>query len=57
MFGLQGLLDAHINMIPKADGDSTPLGHRPLSVLPVVYRFVGLSSAWTSSGMGGGVVA
>ena len=24
--------------IPKADGDSTPLGQRPLSVLPVVYR-------------------
>ena len=25
-------------MIPKADGDSTPLGQRPLSVLRVVYR-------------------
>ena len=25
-------------MIPKADGDSTPLGQRPLSVLPVVHR-------------------
>ena len=25
-------------MIAKADGDSTPLGQRPLSVLPVVYR-------------------
>ena len=25
-------------MIPKADGDSTPLGQRPLGVLPVVYR-------------------
>ena len=35
---LQGLLDAHIAMIPKADGDSTPQGQRPLSVLPVVYR-------------------
>ena len=33
-----GLLDAYIAMIPKADGDSTPLGQRPLSVLPVVYR-------------------
>ena len=31
----QGLLDAYIAMIPKADGDSTPLGQRPL---PVVYR-------------------
>ena len=34
----QGLLDAYIAMIPKADGDSSPLGQRPLSVLPVVYR-------------------
>ena len=34
----QGLLDACIAMIPEADGDSTPLGQRPLSVLPVVYR-------------------
>ena len=34
----QGLRDAYIAMIPKADGDSTPLGQRPLSVLPVVYR-------------------
>ena len=34
----QGLLDAYIAMIPKADGVSTPLGQLPLSVLPVVYR-------------------
>ena len=34
----QGLLDACVAMIPKADGDSTRLGQRPLSVLPVVYR-------------------
>ena len=34
----QGLLNAHIAMIPKADGDSARLGQRPLSVLPVVYR-------------------
>ena len=34
----QGLLDAFFAMIPKADGDSTPLGQRLLSVLPVVYR-------------------
>ena len=33
-----GSLDAYIAMIPKADGDSAPLGQRPLSVLPVVYR-------------------
>ena len=34
----QGLLDAYIAMIPKADGDSLPLGQRTLSVLLVVYR-------------------
>ena len=34
----QGLLDAHIAMIPKDDGDAVPLGQRPLCVLPVVYR-------------------
>ena len=34
----QGFLDAYIAMIPKADGDSTLLGQRPLSVLPVVCR-------------------
>ena len=34
----QGLLDAYIATIPKADGDCPPLGQRPLSVLPVVYR-------------------
>ena len=34
----QGLLDAYIAMIPKADGDSTPVMQRPLSVLPVVER-------------------
>ena len=33
-----GLLDGYIAMIPKSDGDSTPLGQRPLCVLPVVYR-------------------
>ena len=36
----QGLLDAYVAMIPKADGDSTPLVQRPLSVLPVVYRLL-----------------
>ena len=33
-----GLLDAYVTMIPKSDGDATPLGQRPLCVLPVVYR-------------------
>ena len=34
----QGLLDAFFAMFPKAEGDSTPLGQRPLCVLPVVCR-------------------
>ena len=42
----QGLLDAFIAMIPKADGNSTPSGQRPLSLLPVVYRL------WTSLRLG-----
>ena len=33
-----GLLDADIAMIPQTDGDATPLGQRPLSVLPIAYR-------------------
>ena len=46
-FGIwpDGLLDACIAMIPKADGDATPLGQRPLCVLPVVYR------VWASARM------
>ena len=40
-----GLLDVYIAMIPKTDGDATPLGQRPLSVLPVVYRI------WASARM------
>ena len=34
-----GLLDAYIAMIPKTDGDATPLGQRPLSVsgLSIVF--------------------
>ena len=42
----EGLLDAYIAMIPKTDGDATPLGQRPLGVLPVVYRI------WASARMG-----
>ena len=41
-----GLLDAYIAMIPKTDGDATPLGQRPLGVLPVIYR------VWASARMG-----
>ena len=40
-----GLLDAYITMIPKSDGDATPLGQRPLPVLPVVCR------VWASTRM------
>ena len=42
----EGLLDAFIVMIPKTDGDATPSGQRPLSVLPIAYRI------WTSVRMG-----
>ena len=41
-----GLLDAYIAMFPKTDGDATPLGQGPLSVLPIVYRI------WASARMG-----
>ena len=41
-----GLLDAYITMIPKSDGDATPLGKRPLTVLPVENRI------WASTRMG-----
>ena len=40
-----GLLDAYIAMIPITDGDFTPLGQRPLGVLPIVYR------VWASARM------
>ena len=33
----RGLLDAHIAMIPKADGDSTPVSQQPLN-FPIIYR-------------------
>ena len=45
-FWPDGLLDAYIAMIPQTDGDATPLGQRPLSVLPIVYRI------WASARMG-----
>ena len=41
-----GLLDAYIAMIPKTDGDATPLGQRPLCVFPNVYRI------WASARVG-----
>ena len=33
----QGMLDAYVAMIPKVDGDATPLGQMHLCVLAVVY--------------------
>ena len=42
---LEGLLDAFFALIPKTDGDATPLGQRPLSVLPIAYRI------WASARM------
>ena len=58
---LDGLLDAYIAMIPKTDGDATPLGRRPLSVLPIVYRVsafarMGQIEDWFRSWVGGGLV-
>ena len=44
----QGLLDAYIAMIPKADGDSAPLDQRP----PGCVQAVGFPSAWTFAGVG-----
>ena len=41
----EGLLDAYIAMIPETGGNAIPLGQRPPSVLPVVYRI------WASARM------
>ena len=38
VLGLRVFLDAFLALIPKVDGDSTPVGQGPLGVLPVVYR-------------------
>ena len=48
IFGVwpDGLLDAYIAMIPQIDGDAAPIGQRPLSVLPVIYR------VWASARLG-----
>ena len=39
-------MDAYTALIPKVRADSTPLGQRPLSVLPIVYR------VWASAAYG-----
>ena len=48
----QGLLDAYIAMIPKADGDSTPLGSTAPQCAPCCVQAVGFPSAWTFAGVG-----
>ena len=48
----RGLLDAYIAMIPKADGDSTPLGSTAPQCTPCCVQAVGFPSAWTSAGVG-----
>ena len=50
----EGLVDAYIAMIPKTDGDATPLGQRPLSVLSVVYR-IWARQEWCSLKSGSGL--
>ena len=47
----QGLLDAYIAMIPKAEGDSTPLGQRPLVRFTGSLSSLGLCSSCPSSKM------
>ena len=47
----QGLLDAYIAMIPKGDGDSTPLVNAP-QCAPSCVQAVGFPSAWTFAGVG-----
>ena len=47
-----GLLDAYIAMISKSDGDATPLGQRPLSVLPVFGHLLVRFSSRVGSSLG-----
>ena len=47
----QGLLDAYIAMIPKAEGDSTSLGQRSLMCLTSRISAVGLCSSCPYSGL------
>ena len=52
-----GLLDAYMAMISKADGDAAPFGQRPLSAFPVVYRIWASASilhSWKFFGLGHG---
>ena len=45
------MLDAHIVLILKSDGDATPLGQWPLSVLPDRVSYLGLCSYGAASGV------
>ena len=47
----QGLLDAYIAMIPKAEGDSTPIGRRPFMCSTGSLSSLGLCSSGPSSKM------
>ena len=48
----QEMLDAYVAMIPKADGNSAPLGQRPLSVCSAsCLQAVGFAQAWSSAGL------
>ena len=42
----QELLDAYIAMTLEVDGNSTPLGQRPLCVVPLIYRLCAWLCAW-----------
>ena len=53
----QGLLDACIAMIPKADVDSTPLGQRTPWCPTCCLSDLGFPLAWTSLSVGSGVEA
>ena len=46
----QGLLNARNVMMPKADGDSTPLRLTAPQRAPGCVQAVGFPSAWTSAG-------
>ena len=50
-----GLLDAYIAMIPKADGDATPLGQRPLTVFSLLFIVFGLLPVCLSWMVGSGL--
>ena len=46
----QGLSDAYIAMIPKADGDSTPLGQRPPQLVASMVGVDGETGVFDTEG-------